>query len=176
MNSKLIEVAKTFLNVRESKVNNIGKEIQIMQLSTWLKPAGWPWCAAFTCHVLHLALQDANYHNYIMSRYHGAENPERWRCKDASAFGWIEWAKKLKPKHSEKILFDENSGIAKVGDFVVFDFSHIGIVDIDQFGASAIINTIEGNTQPKTVQRDGANDGVYEMIRNERLVRMFIRL
>jgi hypothetical protein len=171
--NKLVEVAKTFLHVRESAKNNIAPEIQEMQKSTWLAPGAWPWCAAFLCHVLKLALQDPSYHAYIMSRYHDAEDAEKWRCKDASAFGWIKWAKNLEPKHGDLIVFDEKK-TAKAGDIVVYDFSHIGIVAIEQIGNK--IDAIEGNTAPKTTQRDGVNDGVYAMTRSKTLVKNYIRL
>lgn len=176
MNNILVEVAKQYLKVRESKVNNIAPEIQEMQKSTWLKPAAWPWCAAFTCHVLKKALENPEYETYIRSRYEIPTTLENWRCKDASAFGWINWANKLKlsAKHKEEILFDERK-TAKCGDIVVFDFSHIGIVE-NQVPNSGIITTIEGNTSPKTTQRDGVNDGVYQMTRKDTLVKSYIRL
>jgi hypothetical protein len=49
---------------------------------------------------------------------------------------------------------------ARAGDFVVFDFSHIGIVAADQKAVTDNIQTIEGNTNGKG-ERDGlAGDGV----------------
>lgn len=174
--NKLVEVAKNFLNVGETGGNNISPQIQLMQKSTWLKPDNWPWCAAFTCHVLKLALEAEEYADYIHSRYNIVGTLENWRCKDASAYGWINWAKKLQPsaKHKDLILFDEKK-TAKAGDFVIYDFSHIGIVT-NQIAGSGIISTIEGNTSPKTTQRDGNNDGVHEMTRKDTLVKSYIRL
>lgn len=176
MNQILIEEARKFLNVRESSVNNIAPAIQEMQKSTWLKPAAWAWCAAFTCHVLKKSLEREDFAEYILSRYNVVGSLENWMCKDAIAFGWITWANKLKltAKHKDLILFDE-SKTAKCGDIVVFDFSHIGFVT-NQVPNSGIISTIEGNTSPKTTQRDGVNDGVYEMTRKDTLVKSYIRL
>ncbi len=174
MNIVLVEAAKKYLNIRESKINNIDPAIQELQKSTWLQPASWPWCAALACQILKDALANEEYLKYIQSRYYGAEMPENWRCRDASAFGWIKWALKLKPKHKEPIIFDERY-LMKAGDFVVFDFSHIGIGKLDQ-EANRIIATIEGNTQPKSAVRDGLGDGVYEMFRSNTLVKNYIRL
>lgn len=176
MNKVLVDIAKKSLRVRESKINNIAPEIQAMQKATWLKPGPWPWCSAFCCDTLKKALEVPEYADYILSRYEVVGSLENWRCKDASAFGWITWANKIKltAKHKDLILFDE-SKTAKPGDLVIYDFSHIGIVVYQEPG-SGIISTIEGNTSPKTTQRDGVNDGVYEMTRKDTLVKSYIRL
>lgn len=176
MNKILVEIAKKSLKVRESSINNIAPEIQVMQKATWLKPGNWPWCAAFCCDTLKKALEVPEYADYILSRYNVVGSLENWRCKDASAFGWINWAKKVQTmaKHQDLILFDEKV-TAKEGDFVIYDFSHIGIVT-NQVAGSGIISTIEGNTSPKTTQRDGNNDGVHEMTRKDTLVKSYIRL
>ena len=176
MNKILVDTAKQYLWVRETGVNNIAPEIQVMQKATWLKPGAWPWCSAFVCHVMKKAIENPEFADYIHSRYNVVGTLENWRCKDASAFGWINWAKKVQTtaKHKDLILFDEKY-TAKAGDLVIYDFSHIGIV-IDQVPNSGIISTIEGNTSPKTIQRDGINDGVYEMTRKDTLVKSYIRL
>lgn len=171
----LTEIAKQYLHVREGKVNNIGKEIQMFQTATWLTPGGWAWCSAVMCWVLKEALTNQSYHSYIKSRYKGAEDPEKWRCRDASAFGWIKWAAQLQPLHKDKILFDEKE-VAKQDDLVIYDFSHIGVVIENQIQLGFNLHTIEGNTQPKTAQRDGTGDGVYEMYRKPNLVKNYIRL
>lgn len=177
MNKILVDIAKLSLNVRESGVNNIATAIQAMQKATWLKPGAWPWCSAFMCDTLKKALEIPEYADYINDRYEITGSLENWRCKDASAFGWINWAKKLlvHQKHQDMILFDE-SKTAKLGDLVVYDFSHIGIVSENEVPNSGIIYTIEGNTHPHSAQRDGTGDGVYEMKRHDSLVRSYIRL
>ncbi len=177
MNKILVDIAKQYLWVRETRVNNIANEIQVMQKATWLKAGAWPWCAAFCCHVLKKAIENQEFADHIHSKYNIVGTLENWRCKDASAFGWIAWAKKVQSMSKYKdvsMLFDEEV-TAKAGDFVVFDFSHIGLV-VDQVPNSGIITTIEGNTSPKTQQRDGVHDGVYQMTRKDTLVKSYIRL
>lgn len=171
----LVDVAKKYTWVRETKDNNIGKEIQMFQTATWLQPAAWAWCAAFGCFVLREALQNQEYFKYINSRYYNAENYEKWRCKDASAFGWIKWAKNLQPKHKDRIILNETD-TAKRNDIVIYDFSHFAFVIENQIKPQYTLHTIEGNTNPKTAQRDGTADGVYEMFRKPVLVKNYIRL
>lgn len=177
MNRILVDIARKSLHVRETGGNNIAQEIQTMQKATWLKPGAWPWCAALMADVLKKAIQIPKYADYIESRYKIVGSLENWRCKDASAFGWIAWANKLKltALHDDAIIFDERK-TAKAGDIVVYDFSHIGIVSIDQVPNSGMIYAIEGNTAPKTTRRDGSSDGVHEMYRPDTLVRAYIRL
>jgi hypothetical protein len=162
---KLIALAELEVGVKEKGGNNNGEEIRKYQESTWLKPASWAWCAAFTAYILNRWLQ-----NNLVRRALGITSPELWRCKDASAFGWIKWATK------KGIYITDEKELAKRGDFVVFDFSHIGIVYEDQPTAKHKIKTIEGNTAPKTTQRDGNNDGVYKMERSRTLVKAYIRI
>ena len=175
MNTILAKKAEKYLGIKESSVNNIAPAIQELQKSTWLAPGPWPWCASLVCQSLKDALEDKDFAAYIRSRYHGTEDLEAWRCKDASAFGWIKWASKLRPKHSDTIIFDERKPML-AGDIVVYDFSHIGIGRYDQNTANKIIAVIEGNTHPKSAVRDGTGDGVYSMNRMNTLVKNYIRL
>lgn len=101
---------------------------------------------------------------------------EKVRCRDASAFGWEKWAKSWDLK-----LLPE-SELARAGDFVVFDFSHIGLVIENQKTLKSKIKTIEGNTdKPGSIrkasdvhQRDG--DGVWEKERSPQLTKSYIRI
>ena len=147
---QLISVAKSQLNVRENGGNNKGADIEKYQGATWLKPGPWPWCAAFVAWCVRQCI------NTIPA------------CKDASAFGWIKWAK------VNGLYITDEKELAKAGDLIIFDFSHIGIVIEDQQKGKKI-HTIEGNTEPNKQQRDGNADGVYEMWRSPSLVKAFIR-
>jgi len=91
---------------------------------------------------------------------------ERWRCKSAAAFAWLDWAESRKLE----VLSDKPTERLRVGDIMVFDISHIGIVrDDDAKG----VYTIEANTGNGSV-RDG--DGCFERVRTRSQARAFIRL
>jgi hypothetical protein len=93
---------------------------------------------------------------------------DAWRCKSPAAFGWLTWAtsKKL------TVLSDSPSNRLMVGDIMVFDMSHIGIVAVPSAGSQAL-TTIEANTGPSG-SRDG--DGCWQKYRQRSLARGFIRL
>ena len=139
--------------------------IRTYQTATWLPPGGWPWCAAFVAHCLREWLKTPENLTACISPAYPSANA--WRCADARAYGWEEWAIKR-----GLAVFDEDQKM-RVGDIVTFDFSHIGIVREDR---GNIIETIEGNTSagPKGSQRDG--DGVFARLRSRSLVRKVIRL
>jgi hypothetical protein len=91
---------------------------------------------------------------------------ERWRCKSARAFDWLDWAQKRRLE----VLSDRPTERLRVGDLMVFDISHIGIVRDDD--ASGVY-TIEANTGNGSI-RDG--DGCFERVRTRSQARAFIRL
>jgi hypothetical protein len=91
---------------------------------------------------------------------------ERWRCKSARAFDWLDWANARKLE----VLSDRPTERLRVGDLMVFDISHIGIVRDDDGGN---VYTIEANTGTGSV-RDG--DGCFERMRTRSQARAFIRL
>ena len=169
--SELIRIARGEVGVREDGGQNTGTRVVEYQGATWLHPGPWPWCAAFTCWLLREWVEKDDVRN-ALAHLVGRESlsiaqVEKVRCRDASAFGWEKWAKGLGLS-----IIDESS-LAKAGDFVVFDFSHIGIVVEDQRMTSRAILTIEGNTNVKGA-REG--DGVWEKSRSPELVRSYIRL
>ena len=66
--------------------------------------------------------------------------------------------------------------VARAGDLVTYDNSHVGIVAVDQPVNSGMIETIEGNTNGAG-GRDSANgDGVWRKTRRVELVRRYVRL
>jgi hypothetical protein len=91
---------------------------------------------------------------------------ERWRCKSARAFDWLDWAQ----KRGLEVLSDRPTERLRVGDLMVFDISHIGIVRDDDANG---VYTIEANTGNGSV-RDG--DGCFERVRQRSQARVFIRL
>lgn len=175
LQDQIVQLASREVGVREGPQNNTGDRIEVYQSATWLQPAAWPWCAAFTCWVLDAALQTPEGVGWL-SRHRLTR--ERFRCKDASAFGWIKWAER-----HQLLVFDEHSNdhLPAAGDFVVFDFSHIGLLSRN-FGAGATvaepttIETIEGNTNGRGERDSVSGDGVWRKIRNINLVRAYIRI
>lgn len=90
---------------------------------------------------------------------------ETWRCKSARAFDWRDWA------HKRNLLVLPENATAKPGDIIVFDFSHIGLIEAD-LGKSGFA-TIEANTN-KAGSREG--DGCWNKTRARHLAQVIIRL
>lgn len=154
LSMRIVEVATGEIGVREAEQNNTGDEIVKYQKATWLEPAAWPWCAAFCAWVLKEACARAGRTDVKL-------------CPDASAYGWEKWGK----KHGWTILPEEEK--AMPGDFVTFDFSHIGIVVADH---GETISTVEGNTNGQGARDSESGDGVWLKKRKRELVKSFIRI
>lgn len=165
MQQELIRLAQAEVGVREQGGNNRGERIRQYQGATWLMPDEWPWCAGFTCWILQRWLGTAEGRAYL-----GGHKPEAWRCKDASAYGWEKWG----VQKGLQVL--PETALAKAGDFVTFDFSHIGIVVADQVNPGATIETVEGNTNGRGERDSVAGDGVWRKFRAPHLVKSYIRL
>jgi len=171
---KLIVLAKAEVGTREGAVNNTGARIVEYQGATWLQPGAWPWCAAFTCWLMRELLEDDAVRDYLKDYLKRPSltfaQAEKMRCRDASAFGWEKWA-----RSTGITVLDENN-LARAGDFVVFDFSHIGVVVKDQASLSDRISTIEGNTNGKGERDSVTGDGVWEKQRERSLTKSYIRI
>lgn len=125
-----------------------------------------PYCAAAVCHWLaahgrELAAAGQFRKTYGMT----LAQFEKWRCKSARAFDWRDWA------HQRHLLVLPETATALPGDIIVFDFSHIGIVEADL--GKAGFATIEANTN-KAGSRDG--DGCWTKNRARSLAQCLIRL
>lgn len=171
---KLIALARAELGVREGPVNNTGTRIVDYQGATWLQPGAWPWCAAFTAWLMRELLEDLDVLAYLGRHFNRPDltfaQADKLRCRDASAFGWEKWAKGRGFQ-----LLTEND-LARAGDFVVFDFSHIGLVVEDQERISDKISTIEGNTNGKGDRDSTSGDGVWAKQRERTLTKSYIRI
>lgn len=164
---KLIALANSKVGVKEIGGNNRGPEIVEFQKATWLAPDAWAWCAAFCCWLLREWVKDAEVQKHFGVSPLAANT---WRCRDASAFGWVKWGT------DKKFYITDEKELAKAGDFVVFDFSHIGIVERDQLPNEDVIHTIEGNTNGKGERDSVTGDGVWKKVRKTNLVKKYIRL
>jgi hypothetical protein len=123
-----------------------------------------PYCAAAVTYWVAQWLKDAA---VLANLGMTASSADRWRCKSAGAFRWLEWARAKGVR-----TFSDSPGLKLLpGDIMVFDMSHIGIVESATVGSS--IYTIEANTGA-TGGRDG--DGCFRKIRPRSLARGFIRL
>ena len=171
---KLIEIAKKEVGTREGAVNNTGARIVEYQGATWLAPGAWPWCAAFISWIVRELLEEEAVREYLKSYFKRTEltfaQADKVRCRDATAFGWEKWAK----ANGFQVL-SENE-LAKAGDIVVFDFSHIGLVIDDQPALTKPIRTIEGNTNGKGERDSATGDGVWIKERNHTLTKSYIRI
>lgn len=165
---KLIAIATKEVGTREGPVNNTGTRIVEYQGATWLAPGAWPWCAAFTSWVMREWLEDEKVREVL--KLPSFSVAEKWRCKDASAFGWEKWAAQ------KGITLLPGTEKAKAGDFVVYDFSHIGLVVQDQPTVKTKIQTIEGNTNGKGDRDSDAGDGVWQKERVPSLTKSYIRI
>ncbi|MEC5385206.1 hypothetical protein VVD49_05695 [Uliginosibacterium sp. H3] len=165
---KLIDIAQKEVGTREQGGNNTGARIVEYQGATWLAPGAWPWCAALTSWVMREWLEDEEVRRTLQLASFSLA--DKWRCRDASAFGWEKWAVQRKLK-----LLPETEK-ARAGDFVVFDFSHIGLVIEDQPRPTNKIRTIEGNTNGKGERDSVTGDGVWLKERVPSLVKSYIRI
>ena len=171
---KLIALARNEVGTREGVVNNTGARIVEYQGATWLQPGAWPWCAAFCCWIMRELLEEDEIRDYLKTYFKRPSlsfaQADKVRCRDASAFGWEKWAL----SNGMQVL-DENK-LARAGDFVIFDFSHIGLVVEDQRALSDKIKTIEGNTNGKGERDSSSGDGVWEKEREHSLTKCYVRI
>jgi hypothetical protein len=163
----LTQIAERELGKKETR-NNVGKDVRKYQAATNLDPGAWPWCAAFCAWALEQWLDDPANVKWLALK---STTPAKWRPKTALAYGFIKWAE-ARPATCTVL---PDTAEPRPGDFVCYDFSHIGIVKRslgDKFEA------IEGNTSGMradgTPNREG--DGVYLKVRPRKLARCFIRI
>jgi hypothetical protein len=165
--AKLVAIADAEVGTREVG-NNTGARIEEYQQATWLPPGPWPWCAAFTSWVMREWLNDP-----AVRRALGLASETdvgRWRCRDSRAFGWRDWAR------SRGLRLLSEGHLARAGDIVVYDFSHIGVVAEDQPDAATALRTVEGNTNGAGTRESTTGDGVWRKTRVSSLVDSLIRV
>jgi len=166
--ARLIALARKEVGARESGGDNRGARIEDYQAATWLPPGPWPWCAAFTSWLLREWLNDAEVRRALGLA--SDADVGRWRCQDTRAFGWRDWASARGARRLSE------GHLARAGDFVVYDFSHIGLVCEDQPDLATPLRTIEGNTNGAGTRESDTGDGVWQKTREPHLVDTLIRL
>ena len=162
--SAIVAAAKSCVGIRETGGSNKGPDLQKFFASDWYDPNGdkpgddgYAWCAAFVCWCVQEAMRQTGVKEtatFHAPRTPGAWDFERWSLAQDSS------TQTQKPHH----------GDIKVGDLVIFNFSHIGIAIRDAH--DGIVHTVEGNTNSDG-SREG--DGVYEKSRALSLIRSRIR-
>lgn len=162
LRKKLVDIAAAKVGTKE-KTRNSGKQIIEFQRATNLEGTSWPWCAAFMCWCIREWGKDPE---VLKALNKTPAQFEKWRPKTAAAFGFEDWAM----KSGLLVMTDSQQNDLKTGDLMVFDSSHIGIVETDK---GTKVFTIEGNTGPS-----GGNDGdgVWQKVRNRKEARSFIRI
>ena len=162
---RLVDIAVHQQGCKETPGHpNTGPMVEAYQSATWLKPGPWPWCAAFIAWCLKEWLRSPD----VQSAFglSSIAQVEQWRFRSAKAFDFENWG----TAHKMDVL--PEGALAKAGDIITFDFSHIGIVRADEVQGQPIA-TVEGNTNGAG-SRDG--DGVYLKTRADSLTRRYIRL
>lgn len=167
MTRLLAEIAAKEVGVREEGGNNNGSKIRDYQRATNLKPASWPWCAAFVDWCIREWLHAPGVTEWLNLK--SSDPFKQWRPQTALAYGFIGWAK-ARPKTT--VILHERE-LARPGDIVVFDFSHVGIVESD---SGHQIITIEGNTNGRGDRDSESGDGVWRKARQKTIARNFIRI
>jgi hypothetical protein len=143
---------------------NTGPEVEKYQKATWLSPGPWPWCAAFVAWCMREWLKAGD----VRAAYNLPNDAAvaSWRFRSAKAFDFETWGTK------RGMLVLPETELARMGDVITFDFSHIGIVRRDEVRGHPL-QTVEGNTNGAG-SREG--DGVYLKTRPDGLTRRYIRL
>lgn len=157
---------------------DIGKTEVSRNRADWIKkywpatsyPEGYanrePYCAAACCYWLKALGEELAQKGELKATFGKTlAQFESWRCKSAGAWRWQEWA------NQKGVTVLPDTATPLPGDFVVYDFSHIGLVR--RVGKKGRIITIEANTGPSG-GRDG--DGCYEKDRPQEIARCFVRV
>lgn len=165
LRQRLVDIARRDVGQTESSRNR-GQAMKRFWPATSY-PEGYvnrePYCAAAVCYWVREWLKDPE----VLSAFgFSPTKSDKWRCKSARAFDWMDWAK----SKGLLVMSDSQAHILHTGDLMIFDMSHIGIVVTDH---ATRVSTIEANTGPSG-GRDG--DGIWTKSRERSLARCFIRL
>jgi len=124
-----------------------------------------PYCAAGVCYCVHEWLMNEDVRRAF--GFAAFKQADKWRCKSAGAFEWINWAR----EHSLQVL--NPHAILHMGDLVVYSHSHIEIVVDDDGTTEGSFIAIGYNTNASGA-RDG--EGCFEKPRQRAGVKAFIRM
>ena len=159
MTNLLAQIAAEQIGVREEGGNNNGSKIRDYQKATDLKPASWPWCAAFVCFIVRESMTKCGIKQTATFK----------RPTTAGAWDFIRWSKEQ--DNSTSTLVSPKAKDIQPGDIIVFKFSHIGIAT-STANTSGIFQCCEGNTDENGSREGG---GVYSKKRDISSVKARIR-
>jgi hypothetical protein len=166
MNDLLAQIAAKEVGTKEQGGNNKGPRIREYQSATWLAPAPWPWCAAFVDWCLREWLKSQGVKDWLKLTDPQAED---FRPKTAGAWDLVNWAR----DHKDRVSIFTEDAKALPGDIIVFDFSHVGLIESDQGNH---FNTIEGNTNNAGTRDSDSGDGVWRKTRARSLAKNLLRV
>lgn len=157
MADKLVALAKKEVGVEEVDSTNCGPRVNEYKAATYLPPEhSWPWCAAFICWLVQQAMKSDGPYTFVAPKTAGAWDMENWSLRQDNS------TQTKKP----------TKGDILPGDIIVFTFSHIGLATSKPDGVSAMIETIEGNTDSAGSREGG---GVFAKRRRLSQIRSRIR-
>lgn len=166
LRQQLIDIARLDKNKTEITKNRAPWIEKLWAATTY--PEGHynrePYCAAGVAYCLSEWLKDSHVLSALKLSPAAAET---WRCKSASVKDWSKWAR----RRGLKILGKNN--ILKLGDIVIYDYSHIELVTDDDNTPTGPFTTIGYNTNASG-SRDG--EGCFEKPRSRAKVLEFIRI
>lgn len=162
----IADIAAKEVGTKEVGGNNKGPRIREYQSATWLDPDPWPWCAAFVDWCVMEWLKSSLVRDWLELT---DKQAERFRPKTAGAWDLANWARQNK----ERVSVLTETAKALPGDIIIFDFSHVGIVESD---AGENFNTIEGNTNGAGTRDSDTGDGVWRKVRERSLARNLLRI
>jgi len=158
--ARIVQLARADLAIRETEGKNQGPGIAKFWPATNY-PKGYenrePYCAAAVCYWIKAAA--------------GTLPVPFDLPRTARAFGFVEWAEKQAGRKVEPI---GKGATLQPGDLLVFEFSHIGIVEARCPAGKTTVQTIEANTSPTSGNNEGG--GVFRRDRSRNLIRSVIRI
>lgn len=163
----LARIAESQIGQHEEGGNNRGKQVVEYQKATWLNPGAWPWCAAFVCWCVWVAIKGL------------ARTPPWPRPRTAGAYDLEQWAS---GKYGSTAGFwrvlasrpDDPATWPRRGDIVTFTWSHVGIVT-GYDPTTKRVQTVEGNAGLHQTSDSAAGDGVVAKEQHITKVRRLIR-
>ena len=176
LRQRLLDRCRAEIGVREHGANT-GPRVMWYQAACDLareSKTGWAWCAAFVTRMIREWVYLEPEVQAALGLKTAAEI-EAWRPRTAGAWDYKAWParanKALKACGSAaRMEVLPESAVLHAGDIIVFDRSHVGIVENDH---GDVLWTIEGNTDASG-GREG--DGVYRRKRQRSEAQCFVRI